>query len=466
MVISIEVRAERMTNKNGLRYIRSETRKIELLLCHLQNYDDVVVVAAAAISAHTHTPKNSPLRAKIRKIHRSSFEYTQRFGSPEVTNAIISIVVVVVKKTRLLSSMFIPIKSTGRFVVSTTAFLIGSKRPTQTTTINTSSKILHRMSSSTTNMYDAIQEIIGTDAGGRGMKSLIVPGDLQLAAECLASSSNNKKKNAIVLSGFPCCVNETPPTETDGPPGTFAIARAAAVLGYHVTVVTDACNEAVFAAGWNGLAMPPAMSSSSDEQVIQMQVFPPIFSTEDETRFQQLAQECDLLISCERAGPAKDGNCYTMRGINMNEKGLIAPLDRLVKECNCKLISIGDGGNELGMGKVIQHIIDNPKIANGDQIGCVVPADYLIAASVSNWGGYALAAAAAIARATATDGDVRAWVEKCLPTEAEEVALLKRCVAAGCRDGVSGKMEATVDGMPLETSMKCLEDIHKVAISS
>jgi hypothetical protein len=44
------------------------------------------------------------------------------------------------------------------------------------------------MSSSTTtrsNVHDKIQAIIGTDAGDRGMKSLIVPGDLEKAAEIL-----------------------------------------------------------------------------------------------------------------------------------------------------------------------------------------------------------------------------------------------------------------------------------------
>jgi hypothetical protein len=100
------------------------------------------------------------------------------------------------------------------------------------------------MSSSTTtpsNIHDKIQAIIGTDAGDRGMKSLIVPGDLEKAAETLGRL--RPPSNVLVLSGFPCCVNESPPTETDGPPGTFAIARAAAAFGHIVTVVTDDCNK-------------------------------------------------------------------------------------------------------------------------------------------------------------------------------------------------------------------------------
>ena len=63
-----------------------------------------------------------------------------------------------------------------------------------------------------------------------------------------------------------------------------------------------------------------------------------------------------------------------------------------------------------------------------------------------------------------TPPSLEKWVNACVPTEEEEVALLNRCVAVGCRDGVSGKMEATVDGMPLETSMECLRNIRSAAM--
>jgi Domain of unknown function (DUF4392) len=309
------------------------------------------------------------------------------------------------------------------------------------------------------NIYDHLQAIIGTDAGGRGMKSLIVEGDLQQAAECLASVSGH----VVILSGFPCCIQHKPPTETDGPPGTMAIARAAAVLGNRVTVATEVCNETVFAAALKDLAMP----SVELHNKIDMACFHSTFSQSEEESFQELCKSCDLLISCERAGEAQDGNCYTMRGINMNEQeGLIGPINRIVAEKppGVPLISIGDGGNELGMGKVYSEIVKN--IPNGDKIGCAVPADYLVAASVSNWGGYALAVAAAVARARQEHGSVSHWINLCVPTVEEEEDLLHRCVRAGCRDGVSGKMEATVDGMPLETSMECLQDLRIAAINS
>lgn len=301
---------------------------------------------------------------------------------------------------------------------------------------------------------DALQDIIGTDAGNRGMKSLIVPGDLRIASSLFADLPPGS--NVIVLSGFPCCVNETPPTETDGPPGSVALVRAGYHLGHNVTLVTDECNEAVFAA---------ALGDLEQHDEVSLEVFPANMKRQDTARLDTLAACCNLVIACERAGPAQDGHCYTMRGIDMNEKGLIAPLHLIVEKSSCPFVAIGDGGNEMGMGKVYSSILSSPKIVNGEKIGCVTKADYLIAASVSNWGGYALAAGAALMKAK-TPAYICEWVEKCVPTEEEEVALLQRCVAKGCRDGVSGKVEATVDGMPLETSMECLREIRATALSA
>ena len=51
---------------------------------------------------------------------------------------------------------------------------------------------------------------------------------------------------------------------------------------------------------------------------------------------------------------------------------------------------IGDGGNELRMGRVQEKV--QQFITNGPEIACTVPADYTITAGVSNWGGWAIAA--------------------------------------------------------------------------
>ena len=342
-----------------------------------------------------------------------------------------------------------------------------------------------------TDKINKINELITTDAGNRGMKHLVVPGDLLSSAEILARVRNTSydartRPEIVILTGFPCCVDHTPPQETDGL-SSVAIAHACMNLGYNVTLITEECNESIFrAAVKNGVdptvfypnPMHRDVPSQFQDKYANIKLYfvkSPSLSKEDKSKLKELVDSTDLIIACERAGPSADGNCYTMSGINMTKKGLIAPqLHNFVSDTRKqgsegmrKFIAIGDGGNELGMGKVMDKVYEH--IRDGKKIGAVntldgknLAADSLIAASVSNWGAYALIAAAALVRAH----DVKDWsyIKRCLPTEKSEKALMYRCVAAGCRDGVSGKKEATVDGMPLEKSMECLREIRKIAL--
>lgn len=52
-------------------------------------------------------------------------------------------------------------------------------------------------------------------------------------------------------------------------------------------------------------------------------------------------------------------------------------------------IGIGDGGNELGMGKVHDKIVES--VPFGESIASSISCDYLITCGVSNWGGFAIA---------------------------------------------------------------------------
>jgi hypothetical protein len=301
------------------------------------------------------------------------------------------------------------------------------------------------MTSAAATIIQKLQESIGTDVGGRGMKHLICPNDLWHASRLLCDLPHNSS-TVLILSGFPCCVSETPPTETDGPPGTVALARVVLALGHVAVVCTDDCNAAVYQA-----ALQDLLSSKC-----RLECFSATHN-DDHDRLTCLAASAQLVLACERAGPARDGICYTMKGIAMT--GLVAPLHKLVTN-DVPFVAIGDGGNELGMGKVLDKIEQH--IPNGPMIACVVPATYLIAASVSNWGAYALAAAVAVLKAN--NDNVQTWIEAMLPTEQGEIDLLQRCVNQGCRDGVTGKVEATVDGMPLERSLQCLREIRNTCL--
>jgi hypothetical protein len=104
-------------------------------------------------------------------------------------------------------------------------------------------------------------------------------------------------------------------------------------------------------------------------------------------------------------------------------------------------IGIGDGGNEIGMGKIPWDVIRR-NIPRGGLVACRVPTDHLIVCGVSNWGAYGLAAGVRLLRGAAP-GDL-------FDVERER-ALLERMVEGGpLVDGVTGKPTATVDGLTFE----------------
>ena len=193
----------------------------------------------------------------------------------------------------------------------------------------------------------------------------------------------------------------------------------------------------------------------------------------------------DTVVAIERTGPSADGTYRTMKGYDMTH--LIAPLELLFiggqdfddnEESNDilfanrpKTVGIGDGGNEVGMGKVLHKILPS-SIPNAMEIACIVPSDHLIVASVSNWGGYALAAATAVLSCnhdlsvSFDSKSTRETVFNCLPSSEKETELCQRLIDAGARDGVTKLQEMSVDGMPLSKSLEILEEIRKIAIYS
>jgi hypothetical protein len=115
-------------------------------------------------------------------------------------------------------------------------------------------------------------------------------------------------------------------------------------------------------------------------------------------------------------------------------------------------LGIGDGGNEIGMGKLPWGIIRR-NIPRGGLVACRVPADHLIVCGVSNWGAYGLAAGVRRLRGAPPDGD--------LFEPDRELALLRLMVEQGpLVDGVTGQQTATVDGLGWE---RYVEPLRRIA---
>jgi hypothetical protein len=105
-------------------------------------------------------------------------------------------------------------------------------------------------------------------------------------------------------------------------------------------------------------------------------------------------------------------------------------------------IGIGDGGNEIGMGKIPWEVIRR-NIRNGGQVACRVATDHLIVCGVSNWGAYGLAAGVRLLKDCPPDPE--------LFDVGRERDLLQLMVERGpLVDGVSGKPAVSVDGLAFE----------------
>lgn len=209
-------------------------------------------------------------------------------------------------------------------------------------------------------------------------------------------------------------------------------------------------------------------TSTDPSSPLQLDAFPcsPDWTPADDAWLQAVAATVDAAVAIERAGPGRDGGYRTMRARRMDH--LVAPLEKLLAllPASACTVGVGDGGNELGMGKVEARVLASIAIPNAREICCVVPTRWLVASSVSNWGGYALAAALAVvaaAEAGPEAGRRRDVVERLLVSSAAERAVVEGIVAAGARDGITGERKAWVDGMPLEMSLAVLEEVRAIA---
>lgn len=305
----------------------------------------------------------------------------------------------------------------------------------------------------------AIEEIITRDVGNRGIAAITLPDQLGPAAQNFLTA-----KAVVILTGFPCRMKDSPPTETDGPPGAIALARAARKLGKKAAIATDTTSGSVM----DACAAAAGLKSDPQFTLLQYAPLPEPTSPDraaaaDSLRkaLESVAGEYDHTVAIERAGQAADGSFYTMRGFCMD--AFVAPLDPLLTigvstDGSRTSTGIGDGGNEAGMGLVFDAIRKN--IPNGEKIACATAAGHLVTAGVSNWGGWGLVGAVeAILREQGKSVPEGAL----LPTEEEERRLADAMIASGARDGITGEMDGSVDGMPLERHLEVLASLRNAA---
>lgn len=279
-----------------------------------------------------------------------------------------------------------------------------------------------------------IAEAVGRDPGGRGLLS----GPIETPARRLAISLSEARR-AVLLTGFPVRLPDGSFTgETDGPSGTANIARALEECGAVVTVLTDrTCLPQIAAAleargcGSTALAIP---------EKGQKEFFENLFTDFRPTH----------LITLERPGKARDGSFRNMRGVVID--GMITDSDGIIPAARgnaAEIISVGDGGNEMGMG-ALRPLIEE-RVPHGELICADEAADIALVSGVSNWWGWGIAAVLSVLHG-----------KDLLPSPETERKMLRAVIASGGADGCTAKAEETVDDLPMEVHLAVLNEVRKI----
>lgn len=216
--------------------------------------------------------------------------------------------------------------------------------------------------------------------------------------------------------------------ETDGPVGTCTIAKALEKLGYSPVVITDKfCTNFFEIENINVEYIDNSFSQNEMEELIEK------YSPKG-------------MISIERCGKNKFGEYANMRGISISE--FTAPLDNLFEKYEGVIptIGVGDGGNEIGMGCLKDMITQRLSLEP-----CIVKADYLVIATVSNWGAYGITCALGIKTG-----------KELLPTFNWIRKYIQNTVDIGSVDGVTHERVVSVDGKGMDIEEEIIEELRKI----
>jgi hypothetical protein len=285
-------------------------------------------------------------------------------------------------------------------------------------------------------LLDQFRDVIQQDVNQRGLAGEMFAACRDDFAAACRSIAQTPEAVIAIVTGFIIPHAQPPCGETDGPLGALFLARALQPSGIRVALLTDNFCRKALECGLRACGL--------DERV-------PVLSFPDHGN---LSHTSTHLVALERVGPGADGRCRNMHGRDVTEEMAAAHL-LFVPPARSQpppiTIGIGDGGNEIGMGKIASEVIARD-VRHGERIACRVPTDHLIVAGVSNWGAYALAAGVSVLRGQRLPASLFA-VER-------ERELLRIMVEKGpLVDGVTTKASVTVDGLSFETYAEPLRRI-------
>jgi D-glutamate cyclase len=248
-------------------------------------------------------------------------------------------------------------------------------------------------------------------------------------------------------------------SENDGPAGAAALARALSIARQAIPVVVAEASlltpigKVFEAAGFSLVSLEQAQQIVGGKPWLAAAVLESFAIVDEEATSDSK--------KLERAGRNSKGIYHNARGQNYGEGR--ARVDYLFEEAerrNVATIGVGDGGNEIGMGRIAPVVEAHVPFGKQCACGCgggiaaITKTSALVTAACSNWGCYGIVASLAV-----LDGD-----ERLLHTPAREEALLEAGARAGLIDSSSGTVGLAVDGIPLAAHLAIIELLHELGV--
>jgi hypothetical protein len=275
--------------------------------------------------------------------------------------------------------------------------------------------------------------------------------------------------DALKDGGWACIVTGAggppilPVGEVDGLLGTASVARALDVgLGVKSVMIGEERIRAPLTA-----ACSAAGVSVVDETLIHDKPHTAIFEPMPLDDAGSKAKSKELLdkygpkvmIAIEKLGPNRKGQIHGATGLNYNkEHNKSQYLFEMAPDRKIKTIGIGDMGNEIGFGLILDDVLMISPWGAKCQCPCgmgmatVVATDVLISAAISDWGGYGISAGLATLLKR----------PEVLQDPRTQARMLEACVMAGAVDGLHASQILSDDGVPEPSHQSMVQLLHAI----
>ncbi len=248
--------------------------------------------------------------------------------------------------------------------------------------------------------------------------------------------------------------------ETDGPPGVAILARAVDGLGAKPVVI---CEEPITRSveltsiAARLLPVRDPEHARRKAHTVLLEPFPvaSLEASQQQARELLARYEPAAIVAIERLGWNVKRRYHYAGGTALPQQAYVECIVEAARAAGIPTLAVGDGGNEIGMGSILERVHEvvpagrRCQCACNAGTACTVPADTLVVANTSNLGAYGIAACMSLLLDRAD----------LIHDRSMEVRLLDAAAAAKCMDG--GFVSPSVDGGE-DSSLAVVELLHRV----